>query len=155
MQQVLQGLERRRLRRFHALITLVGASPAQSGDQDIADARKVSCVFNPDAKYELELREDEAGVRLRDIGEGAHIHAVLAWESSTRLVTTAFVQIPGNIDTFKEFFQTEMRLQKEAIAMGPSFVPAMDDTPGKLLAAAGGADCTAPPSWKRRKGVRD
>ena len=90
---------------------------------------------------------------MRAAAQDAYVHAVLAWVSSERLGMTAFMAAPNPVDGFKKFFARELDLQAEAVHAGPSFTPALGDTPLRMLSAAGLANLTSPPAWKVRKSV--
>ena len=126
--------------------------PAAAGDgEEPYGTREVSCAFAEDTKYQVQLRDDEVGQRLRSLGQDVYVHAVLAWESSDRMCATAFVQAPHPFERFKKFFEQEIALQNEAIQAGPSFAVGPGDTPGHMVNEAALANILSPPAWKVRK----
>ena len=139
---------------FRALVKVRDAGPAAAGDGDEAHGtRAVSCAFAADKTYQVLVRDDDVGLRLRELDQDAYVHAVLAWESSDRLCATAFVLAPEPVESFKKFFAHEIALQTEAIDAGPSFPIAIGDTPSRMVSAAEQANTTSPPMWKVRKTI--
>jgi hypothetical protein len=113
--------------------------------------REMTCVFGTGEKYLITVQDDAAGMRLRSVTNGAHIHAVLFRESSDRLAVTSFVVVPEPIENFKKFFAHEVQLQKDVAQTGPSFKHGNDDTPRRIVSAAEEANLMSPPAWKVRK----
>jgi hypothetical protein len=113
--------------------------------------REMTCVFGTGEKYLITVQDDAAGMRLRSVSNGAHIHAVLFRESSDRLAVTSFVVVPEPIENFKKFFAHEVQLQKDVAQTGPSFKHGNDDTPRRIVSAAEEANLMSPPAWKVRK----
>ena len=131
-----------------------GITDGGAGDgEEPHETREVSCAFAEDKKYQVLLRDDDVGLRLRSLAQDAYVHAVLTWESSDRMCATAFVLAPEPFDSFKKFFAQEIALQNEALQAGPSFPIAQGDTPGRMVSAAEIANITSPPSWKVRKPI--
>ena len=141
------------LQHFRAMVKVCDADVGITGSGGGGCVREISCAFGPGQTYTVEASEDDVGERLRTIAQGGYVHAVLAWGSPERLSMTAFVPAPIPIDGFQKFFSYEITLQAEAVRAGPSFTPAIADTPLRILSAAESANFTSPPSWKVRKTV--
>ena len=139
---------------FRAVVKVRDAQPAAAGDgEEPHGTREVSCAFAEDKKYQVQLREDDVGLRLRSLAQDTYVHAVLAWESADRLCANAFVLVPEPFAQFKNFFKQEIALQNQAIQAGPSFAIGVGDTPCRMVSAAERANFTSPPAWKVRKTI--
>ena len=141
------------LQQFRAMVKLCDAAVGIAGSGGLGCVREISCAFATGQTYKVDVYEDDVGRRLRAIAQDGYVHAVMAWASTERLSMTAFVPAPIPIDGFQKFFAHEIALQAEAVRLGPSFTPAMADTPRRILSAAESANFTSPPLWKVRKTV--
>ena len=140
---------------FRALVKVRDARPAAAGDgEEPQGTREVSCAFAEDKKYQVQLREDDVGLRLRSLAQDAYVHAVLAWETPDRMRANAFVLAPEPVESYRQFFEQEIAVQTEAIQAGPSFTIGQGDTPGRMVSAAELANCMSPPFWKVRRTIQ-
>ena len=124
---------------------------------DVAEAcvhRKIRCACGTGtSEQDVEFSGEACQVEL--LGRAAkdsHAHVLLAWRSGDAMSMIAFMPVQAEQqDAFRQFFEAEMKVCREAETSGPSLSPAFGDTPLRIMSAAELANVTSPPSWKARR----